>query len=125
MNLLNLRIQNGLTQSKLAKKIGYGQHAISTWEKGTREPNIATLCSLADVFNISLDELVGRDYKKVATQELTESQQNLIDKIKYLNDDQCLTLCNIIDTFGNNDNKQILSDYNQLKKYEDWQYGSC
>lgn len=119
MKLKEIRIAHNITQKKLAKDLSYNQTLVSMWEHNTREPSNKALIDLADYFNITVDKLLGRDTKKVATQEFTESQQNLIDKIKYLNDDQCLTLCNIIDTFGNNDNKQILSDYNQLKKYED------
>ncbi len=119
MKLKEIRIAHNITQKKLAKDLSYNQTLVSMWEHNTREPSNKALIDLADYFNITVDKLLGRDTKKVATQEFTESQQNLIDKIKYLNDDQCLTLCSIIDTFGNNDNKQILSDYNQLKKYED------
>ena len=118
MKLKEIRIKNNITQKKLANDLKYNQTLVSMWEHNKREPSNKALIELANYFNVTIDDLVGRDFQKVATPVYTKAQQNLVDKVKYLNDDQCLTLCSIIDTFGN-DNKQILSDYNQLKKYED------
>lgn len=53
-----------LKQSELAEKIGITVPAISNYEQGTREPKIGILIKLADEFNISLDQLVGREAKQ-------------------------------------------------------------
>jgi len=52
----------GITQVDLAKATGIPQSTISAWEKGVNVPNIADCIKLADFYNISLDELVGRDF---------------------------------------------------------------
>jgi len=59
-NLKNLRIEFGYTQAQLAEMLNIKQQSYSRYEKGTGEPNIATLCKLADIFDVSIDTLVGR-----------------------------------------------------------------
>ena len=59
-NLKFLRRKAGLTQAELAKKMHLKQYNISDYEIGRIEPNIAKLVHFADIFNVSLDTLVGR-----------------------------------------------------------------
>ena len=58
------REANGLSQMELAKRTGLSQQAISLWEQNKRVPSIANCETLADFYGISLDELVGRDFKE-------------------------------------------------------------
>ena len=51
----------GLSQSAVAKKINTSHQNISRWESGKIIPSIDFCVKLADLFDISLDELVGRD----------------------------------------------------------------
>lgn len=53
-----------LTQGELARKTGITQAAISRWEDDLRIPNIESCIKLSDFYGISLDELVGRDFKE-------------------------------------------------------------
>ena len=59
-----LRKQHNFTQKQLAKLIGATQTHISYWELGEFEPNIFNCILLADTFNVSLDELCCRDFRK-------------------------------------------------------------
>lgn len=52
------KLQN-LTQGELAAKLCGKKSLISNYENGYSTPDIYTLCRLAEVFDISLDELVG------------------------------------------------------------------
>ena len=52
----------GFTQSELAKKTGLSQAAISRWEDDFRIPNIENCLILAELYGISIDELIGREY---------------------------------------------------------------
>ncbi len=58
------RESNHLSQNELARATGFTQAAISLWEKDERTPSIDACIKLADVYDISLDELVGRDFGK-------------------------------------------------------------
>ncbi|MDE6472371.1 MAG: helix-turn-helix domain-containing protein [Clostridia bacterium] len=53
---------NKLSQREVAEVLGVGANAISRWEMGDHTPSIYELIALADFYDISLDELVGRDY---------------------------------------------------------------
>ena len=55
----DLLIENKMTQSKLATKSKVSTGAISGIVTGAREPRIPNLKAIADVFNVSLDYLVG------------------------------------------------------------------
>lgn len=54
------RKKHGMTQAVLANIIGVPSSYISWWETGRNCPSIFFAVCLADVFGISLDELVGR-----------------------------------------------------------------
>lgn len=59
-NLKFLRLKRTLSQIQLAKQIDVSQQCISEWENSKIEPTLSSLWKLADVFEISIDELVGR-----------------------------------------------------------------
>ena len=50
-----------MSQEQLAKMIGTSQQNISRWENDKVEPSITFCILLADFYEITLDELVGRD----------------------------------------------------------------
>lgn len=50
-----------LTQSELAEKINNVQRNVSNWENGANEPDCQTLIKLAEIFDVTLDELFGRE----------------------------------------------------------------
>ena len=53
-----LRIGSGMTQLELAEKLHYSDKAVSKWERGESIPELATLIAIAELFEVSLDELV-------------------------------------------------------------------
>ncbi|MFB9278538.1 helix-turn-helix domain-containing protein [Cohnella cellulosilytica] len=55
-----LRDQRGLTQEELAASLGISRAALSHYEKSRREPDTETLGKIADLFQVSIDYLVGR-----------------------------------------------------------------
>lgn len=57
-NISNLRKRQGLTQAGLAEKVNYSDKAVSKWERGESVPDILTLVSLAEVFGVSVDDLL-------------------------------------------------------------------
>lgn len=68
-NLKFLRKKAGMTQAELAKKLHVKQYNISDYEIGRIEPSIATLTKIADVFQVSIDFLVGRRVKDTSLQD--------------------------------------------------------
>lgn len=58
--LKKLRMQSNLTQKQLGDRLGIGQTTIACYENGTREPHVESLIAYADLFDCSVDYLVGR-----------------------------------------------------------------
>lgn len=57
-----MRTERAITQAQLAKKLNISIKTISHWETGYTEPSINQLIVLADLYSVSLDELVGRNF---------------------------------------------------------------
>lgn len=64
-SIRQLRKENNWTQKQLADKLHVGKSTISNYETGYSEPDIETQSILADLFNVSLDELNNRQTKEV------------------------------------------------------------
>lgn len=60
-NLRVVRVEHGYSQSDLAKKSGISQGTISRWEAGVHTPSIRDCATLADIYGISIDDLIGRN----------------------------------------------------------------
>lgn len=59
-NIYNLRRDRNITQEALAAELGVTAAAVSKWENGYTLPDILMLCALADYFEVTTDELLGR-----------------------------------------------------------------
>jgi len=62
-NILELRRKKNVTQEELAAELGVTAAAVSKWENGYTLPDILMLCALADYFEVTTDELLGRNPK--------------------------------------------------------------
>lgn len=68
-NLKRFRKQNHMTQTQLAEKIGVGRSAVSMYEMGEREPDFETLEAIADIFNVDMAVLLGKETKKSPSED--------------------------------------------------------
>lgn len=62
-NIRKHREEMGLSRSELAEKIGISYFTLYNYEFNNREPSIQILINIADIFQVSLDDLCGREYK--------------------------------------------------------------
>ena len=53
-----LRKENGMTQLELAEKMGVTDKAVSKWERDLSFPDVSSIPKLAEIFGISVDELM-------------------------------------------------------------------
>lgn len=70
--IAQLRLDHGLSQEALANKLGVSRQAVSRWECGETLPDTENLIALADLFEVSLDELVkgpGSEHEPVPEPE--------------------------------------------------------
>ena len=64
-NLIKFRKANGLTQLELAEKLNYSDKAVSKWERGESLPDAYMLQIIADMFGITLNDLVSENTEVV------------------------------------------------------------
>jgi len=87
-NIYNLRKKNGISQEKLAEQIGVSRQTISNWELGETSPNSEQLLLLANILNVSLDELLDNEItnlsEKVQKTEMLVKKQTKINKIFFI-----------------------------------------
>jgi transcriptional regulator with XRE-family HTH domain len=55
-----LRLARGLKQNRLAELLGIPARSYNRWERGTYVPHVEMLVKLADILQVSMDELIGR-----------------------------------------------------------------
>lgn len=84
MRLKELRTKKGLTQYELALKLNIARSTYNGYEQNFSEPNIETLCNLADYYNVTLDYLVGREHNNDIGY-LNEQQKNAVKIVQQLN----------------------------------------
>ena len=82
-HLAELRKNNHLKQKDLAEQLNVSQQVISNIERGFSAPDIGLLKKMADLYGISLDQLVGRDFSGQGDSGI---EQKIINCIKQMDD---------------------------------------
>lgn len=60
VKLKEFRRRNGMTQEDVAKALGIPKKTYQNYEREVREADSGVLCALADLYGVTLDELMGR-----------------------------------------------------------------
>lgn len=105
--IANLRRENNLTQKDLANKLGITDRAVSKWERGICLPDIMLFEDLAEIFNISVSELLkGEKMKKKEVLEekeiinvFTNIELNIKNKYKNISNVIIMTFFIILTLF--------------------------
>ena len=78
----NLRTAKKITQSELAERVGITKATISAYENGTRLPSYDVLIKIAQLFHVSLDNILGYSNKYVIdVTGLDQKQRNTIHEV--------------------------------------------
>lgn len=83
--IYTLRTKNGMTQEQLAEKMGVSRQAISKWESDVSVPELGKLKSLANLFRVTLDELMGQEPVEETVVKEIEERPKKTNKNKILN----------------------------------------
>lgn len=88
-----LRTEQNLLQTDLAKILKVGQGTISNWETGRNEPDQDVLKAMSQIFDASIDYILGNsDAKKAPTSEemdaLTPKQRRIIELMGQMTPEQ-------------------------------------
>ena len=89
-NIKELRLKRGWTQEELSKKLGITNKMISFYELGTREPSRKTLLSLAEIFGVSVENLISEEGPS-RKDELTRDIKKILIELGIFEEDTQLT----------------------------------
>lgn len=76
--LLEIRTRRGETQEAVAEAVGISYVSMSRYETGQRMPKMDILCKLADHYNVTVDEIMGRAV--VSTEDWNPDDMDYADK---------------------------------------------
>lgn len=82
--LKELRKENGITQSELAKSLNVSRSSIAMYENGERIPSYETLEVISDFFNVSILYLLGKESVDYSNEELFKINEKLSNNQKNL-----------------------------------------
>ena len=83
-NLKKYRILKNLTQEDLAKFLGITPQSVSKWERGESYPDITFLPALANIFETSIDTLIGMD--RIRSEETRYNIHKTANKFQRIGD---------------------------------------
>ena len=92
----SLRKEKGMTQNELAEKMNVTDKAVSKWERDLSCPDINTISKLANILDVSVDELLQAKKKENSNTKLKELI-NLIFKAISLAMGIAVVVLNILD----------------------------
>ncbi len=100
-NIRDIRISLGKTQKDLADILATSQSTIGKYEREELEPNLHIIVKMADVFNCSVDYILGRESEDGAilvnsNDTYTSEEQNLIKQFRKLSKRQQISVLGII-----------------------------
>ncbi len=107
-NLKHLRIQNGLTQQELAKKLNKDYSTIGKWELGQRNPTTLDLLKLSDIFNVSERDLVQKNLLYSTIETVDELEMLFIKNKNILTDNDRILIKTIIEQRKKEVDKELL-----------------
>ena len=88
-----LRLNAGFTQKELAERMYKSESAVRMWELGKSEPDLLSVNALAQLFNTSVDYLLGKDpepqkEKPADEGELSENRRKLMNWARTVPEDK-------------------------------------
>ena len=90
-HLRMLRERYGISQEELGRRVGRAGSVISNYENNIKVPTLDVLTTMARIYDVSLDYLVGFDKKdQVVLDDMTDRQRTLIHLlVKELKESTC------------------------------------
>ncbi len=83
-NLFNARKKRGLSQEEVAERLGVSRQTISKWETDETLPDICQSKKLANLYGLSLDELIAFDMEVKEIQEIIDrTSDSVSEKINW------------------------------------------
>lgn len=77
----SLRKEKGITQMGLADKLGISFQAVSNWERGNTMPDISKLPELAEILDVTIEELLGDERKGKIVEEVAKGDISNVEAV--------------------------------------------
>ncbi|MGL5436313.1 MAG: helix-turn-helix domain-containing protein [Lachnospiraceae bacterium] len=74
-----LRTREKLSQAEIAQKLGVAKSTISMYEMGNREPDLKTLESIASLFHVDMNFLLGKEPEEVTAYYLNDEAREMAE----------------------------------------------
>ena len=99
-NLKKIRISKSTSQDELAKKIGIHPVQLSRYERGQTAPSIEVVYKIAEVLDVTIDELVYGDKNKKIESSIKDMELlSMFKKIQLLNDNKINTVKDFLSAY--------------------------
>ncbi len=113
-NIRYFRKKLGLNQVAFADLIGAKRNTISDYERGRSNPSIDLIRKMAELFKISLDDLIEKDMSQFSTEHLSEEAL----KVGKLAEEATLYYSKVVGELD----KAVLADISENKRLQITQY---
>ena len=97
--LRELRMARKITQTRVAELLAVSPRVYTRWENGNATPQFATFVKIADILNVSLDELAGRQDAVAGEARIHNPElHRLYQKVDHLSDEDQKALVIVLDS---------------------------
>lgn len=79
-NLKTIRKSKGLSQEEMASRLNVVRQTVSKWEKGLSVPDAEMLIKIADLFEVSVNELLGAKLESISNVNVIAEQLSRINE---------------------------------------------
>lgn len=79
-NIAAYRKRSNMTQLELADKLNYTDKAVSKWERGESVPDVITLVQLAQLFGVTVNEMVGAEPDQSAANTKAKAPKRKVNR---------------------------------------------
>lgn len=101
LKIKEFRKELQLSQSELAEKIETTQRNISNWESGDFEPDCETILRLAEVLDVTIDELFGREVLSQEDRKSKGIDYTILQTLSEFSETQKLTFLHFLREIAN------------------------
>lgn len=102
LRLRDIRIDNKLSQVEVAQRLNMSPARYNNYEVNKAEPDIDTLIKLADMYNVTVDDLLGRKTHLLNLEAIRPIKVRLIQQILTMNELQEIKAEAYLDGLMNN-----------------------
>ena len=97
--LRKLRMERKITQTRVAELLAVSPRVYTRWENGDATPQFATVVKIADILNVTLDELAGRQEPGTGDARIHNPElHRLYQKVDHLSDEDQKALVIVLDS---------------------------